>query len=347
VAAVTAVLRVLIVRGSADAVGGEELVNRERDALEEFAGILAGAAAGRAVLIGHAVIEDGDKQLGIPLQADDRELAQGDKSSSVLVAHSEFAAEALAHAGGDFTHIAVAAAVCAGIHQLRVQHDRINGFHHCDRQIAAFEQLAVEGIDAHFGGEDFSAALAAEEDDAFIEDAQAFDLDGSGAGAVGVQGNAVEEAHIHGIEAPIKDDGLHIDIGIEQLGLTALNGLGAAEDILTRLSGVEAQVFDTVLIAAAVEDFSSMDTNGLTIILRTGNGAGSNAIRHNEPPIRNNVHRSMEGDRLQFSLCACGDEVKKRLYKFSVSSYNRGAGAEGTQGQEEREWRHMDLSAAV
>jgi len=267
VAAVTALLGTLIVGGAAYAVGGEELVDREGDTLEKLAGVFAGgAAAGRAVLIGHAVIEDGDEQLGIAFEADDRELSQGNECSSVLVAHGQLAAEALAHAGGNLADITVAAAVSAAIDELGVEYDGIDGFHHGDREVAAFEHLAVKGINAHFGGEDFRAALAAEENDAFIEDAKPFDLDGPGAGAVDVKGDAVEKAHIHGIESTVEDHGFHIDIGIEQLGFAALNGLSTAEDVLAGLGRVEAQVFDAVLIAAAIEDFFRMDANGLTVI---------------------------------------------------------------------------------
>lgn len=124
-------LDALVVAGAAQAVGGEELVNGEADILEQLAGVLAGAAAAGAVLIGHAVVEHGDQQLGIPLQADDGELAQRDKGPAVLVAHGQLAAEALAYAGGDLAHVAVAAAVLAALHQLGVQDDGVNGLYHC------------------------------------------------------------------------------------------------------------------------------------------------------------------------------------------------------------------------
>lgn len=57
---------------------GEELVNGELNLTEDITGILFRCAAGSGTfLVGQAVIVDGDQELGVPLQANDGELAQG------------------------------------------------------------------------------------------------------------------------------------------------------------------------------------------------------------------------------------------------------------------------------
>ena len=150
------------------AVGREELIHREADVLEQLAGVLGGGAAAAgagAVLVGQAVVVHRHEQLAVPLQTDDGELAQGDKGAAVVVAHGQLAAEALAHAAGDLTDVAVAAAVLAALHQLRVQHDGIDCLHHRHRHVALLQHLAVQAVNAQLGGEDLGVALAAEEDD--------------------------------------------------------------------------------------------------------------------------------------------------------------------------------------
>ena len=121
-------------------------------------------------------------------------------------------------------------------------------FHDGGGEVALLQQLAVQSVHAHLGGENLRVSLAAEEDDPLVEHAQALHLYRTGAGAVGVQGDAVKEPHIHRVEAPVEHYGLHVNVRIEQFRLAALHGLGAVKHILAAGRGVEAQILDTVLI---------------------------------------------------------------------------------------------------
>ena len=315
-AAAAVVLGALVVAAAVEAVGGEELLHGEADVLEELAGVLVGAAAAGAgaVLVGHAVVEHRHEQLAVPLQADDGELAQGHKGAAVVVAHGQLAAEALAHAGGNLADVAVAAAVLAALHQLGVQDDGVHGLHHGHGHVALLQHLAVQGVDAHLGGEDLGVALAAEEDDPFVKHAQALYLHRTGAGAVGVEGDAVEKAHIHRVEAAVEHNGLHVDVRVEKLGLAPLDGLGAVENVLAGHGGVEAQILDAVLVAAAVKDLLGMDTNGLAVVLHAGNRAGYDTFGHSWNLLNSSsgCSESWEGVCLHFSLCACSRLVKNR-----------------------------------
>ena len=121
-------------------------------------------------------------------------------------------------------------------------------FHNGNGHITLLDKLLIQGVQPHPGGEYLGGAFAAEEDYALVKDAQALHFHGPGAGAKGADGHTVEETHIHGVAAPVKGYRLHIDVGIQQLGLAALDGLGTVEDFLAGLGGIEAQILNTVFI---------------------------------------------------------------------------------------------------
>ena len=84
------------------ATAGDELLFREGDATEDFAGIFSAAAWGvTAFLGGYAVIQNRNYQLGIPLQPDERELPQGDKQSALLVAQYQLLVKEFPDSLGD------------------------------------------------------------------------------------------------------------------------------------------------------------------------------------------------------------------------------------------------------
>ena len=126
------------------AAGREELAHRELDLAEHLAGVLlAGiiAAGAAAILGGDAVVIGGDEKLGIPLYADDGELAQGDKEPVLVAAHHQLIAEAGGHAHGNVRAGAVAGAAVAHIHQLQVEDQRIHRLHHRRRHAGAGQAL--------------------------------------------------------------------------------------------------------------------------------------------------------------------------------------------------------------
>ena len=94
-AAAAAIFRLLVGLRLTDGIGRKELVHRKSDVPEEPAGVLGGAAA--ALLLRHAVVIDGDQQLGVPLQTHQGELTQGDIHPLALVGEVQLAGEA----GGD------------------------------------------------------------------------------------------------------------------------------------------------------------------------------------------------------------------------------------------------------
>lgn len=111
-------------------IGREELAHRELDLPEQLAGVLLTAvAAAVTVLLGHAVVVSGHEQLGIPLQSDNGELAQGDKQAVHIAAGDQLLGKAGAHSRGNLAAVVVVAAL-AHLHQLHSQDDGIHRLYH-------------------------------------------------------------------------------------------------------------------------------------------------------------------------------------------------------------------------
>ena len=135
-------------------IGREELAHRELDLPEQLAGVLlAAVAAAVAVLLRHAVIVGGHEQLGVPLQADDGELAQGDKQAVHIAASNQLLGEAGAHRGRNLAAIVVVMAL-AHLHQLHSQDDGIHRLYY-PHQIGKWLTICpnhrvFSGLCAHF-----------------------------------------------------------------------------------------------------------------------------------------------------------------------------------------------------
>ena len=174
-----------------DAVGREELFHGETYPGEERAGVVL--RAGHAVLVGQAVVVDRYHQLAVPLQADDGELPQGGQPYAAAVRQHQILAKVGQDGGGyggDVRHQARG----AGVRHLHVQGDGVHALDYADGLGVAVGKGAVRA--EYLGG-----ALAAKEDDPFVEHAQAVHriLAGEGGAA-----DLVEVGHVHGVVAPVE-----------------------------------------------------------------------------------------------------------------------------------------------
>lgn len=158
-AAAAAVFGLLIVQGAGGlaVVGGEELAHGEADLAEQLAGVLLVAAAvtaAVAVLLRHAVVVGGHEQLGVPLQTDDGELAQGDEQAVRVAAGDQLVGEAGAHLGRDLAAGTGAGAALAYVHQLHAQDDGVHRLHYPHQIGKAIKvypnHRAFSGLYAHF-----------------------------------------------------------------------------------------------------------------------------------------------------------------------------------------------------
>ena len=89
---------------------------------------------------------------------------------------------------------------------------------------AAFLQGGVPG------GEDLGVALAAEEQHPLVKDRQAADLCRAAAPHEGLSGDAVIIPDVHAVESPVVGGGLHVDVGVEQLGAAAPDAQGPVKE---------------------------------------------------------------------------------------------------------------------
>ena len=240
---------------------------------EDLAGIVLAAAAG-ALLLRHTVVIYRHQELGVPLQTDDRELAQGNIDPLSVIAEAQVAAEAGANARRDFGQFTVAGAALADVHQLHIEHDGVYRLHHGGGQVGFADVLLIHPLKRHLGGEHLGGALAAEENHPLVKDTQAADLHRPGSADERVRSHAVVVADIHSVEAPVKADGFHINVHVQQLRLARLDADGAVDHRLAVLGGVKAQILDTILVFARIIDLLRVYAHGLadtgSILHRTG-----------------------------------------------------------------------------
>ena len=260
-------------------LGGEELIHGEFDVAENLTGVILAAAAG-ALLVGHAVIIHRHQKLSLALQANDGELTQGDIDPLAFAAEAQVAAEAGADAGRDLGELAVTGTALADVHQLHIEHDGIYGLHNSGRQVALADVLLVQRLKGGFRAENLGVTLAAEENDALVKNGKAADLHRTGGAHKGIRGYAVEIADVYSIEAAVKADWFHIDVHVQQLRGSGLDADGAVNGALRALRGVEAKIFDTVLITAAIINLFRVYAHGLPDTGGILHGTGHDLFRH-------------------------------------------------------------------
>ena len=122
-----------------------------------------------------------------------------------------------------------------------------NGLHVCGGETAAHQILAA----AHAGGvgaEGLGAPLAAEQDGPLVKYGQTAYLDGAGGPDERISGDPVKIPHIHGIEPAVEPYGLHIDVGVQQLGCPGLDRQGPVKDLLRPAGGIDPQILNAVFV---------------------------------------------------------------------------------------------------
>ena len=275
------------------AVGREKFVHWELDMAENFTGIVLSTTAS-TLLLRHTIVVYGHQKLGIPLQADNGELSQRHINAFAVIAEAQIAAKAGADTGRNFRELTVAGAALADIHQLHAQYNRIHRLHYSGRQVCLADILLVQAVKGGLRREYLRRPLAAKENHPFVKDAQSANLHWSGGAHKGIGGDSVEIAYVHSVEAPVKADGLHVDVHIQQLGLTSLDADSAVNGALRTLSRIKTQVFNAVFIGRynALYKEESRPNHGTAfsgttkyIHIFQSTGPGSRATETGAPPL--------------------------------------------------------------
>lgn len=119
-------------RGAGFVSAGVEGLHGEIDAAKDVAGALRAAdrAGLRAALGGDAVVEGRDEQLGLPLQADDGELADGHKQTAALAGEHQLIIKPAQDALGQLRKLRTRARAGAAVHHAGGQNHGIHHLHH-------------------------------------------------------------------------------------------------------------------------------------------------------------------------------------------------------------------------
>jgi hypothetical protein len=136
----------------------------------------------------------------------------------------------------------------ADVNQLHIQDNGVDSFHNCGGKIAFADILGIQIGDCGFGAKDFCIALAAEQDDSFVKDAQTGNFHWAGRTDEGVGGYTVKISDVNGEEASVKPYRFNIDVHIEQLGLACLYADRSIDNCLGAADRIETKVFDAVLV---------------------------------------------------------------------------------------------------
>ncbi len=151
----------------------EELVNRETHFFEHIAGVFGVRAA---FLSRHTEIVDRHQHLHVANELNDSEDAQGDQDNLFGIVVHKATAETFTYAYRNARCTAIAAATAvAFFNQSCRQHDRLRNLHRATRHVARRHFLTVTVVGAEFTGEHLNIALAAKENDLFLEYGNAVD----------------------------------------------------------------------------------------------------------------------------------------------------------------------------
>ena len=111
-------------------------------------------------------------------------------------------------------------------------------------------------------------AVFAAEDGPLGEYRQAAEGGRHGRAGHGVGQDLIVEGDVNTVVVAVEGHRLHIDIGMQQPGRAHLHPGGAVQDLLGPGGEPDPQIFDAVLVAAGVRDFSGVDGHGAAQIVR-------------------------------------------------------------------------------
>ena len=204
----------------------EKFGDREFKGFKKLTGILvfsAQAAVARAVLIRHAEIDLWHQELDVTLQLDDRELAEGDDELVAVCAQIErLALEAAADCRGHFVDLAPAAAGWRT--DPRFQKHGIDDFNNGARHIGLGRQLDIRRVLTEFGGENASAALAAEQDAALVVNRKTVDNGRPSNAGADLDSDPVEESDVDREKSAVELYLLDVDVDVKKLGTARFHG---------------------------------------------------------------------------------------------------------------------------
>ena len=208
--------------GAARAVGafavtaaGSKLRGGERNARKHFAGVFRAAGAVAAFLGGDGVVENGNDQLRIALQTDDRELTQCYIQTAALAGEHQLIVKHAADGSGQLQSCIVAALAVADILNLGAEHHWIEHFDYSSGTIGVNAGQTVGLVQPGIGAVNVGTAVFSAQDGALGENGQAIQRSRARSADGGVSQNAVVESDVDAIMVLI--EGYRFDGGLLRL----------------------------------------------------------------------------------------------------------------------------------
>lgn len=223
--------------------------------MEQVAGVVGGRAA---FLGGHAVIVHRHQHLHVADELHNGEDTDGNVNNTAVGIVAEVAVVAagyaLRDAAASTAAVASAAAVdlagiLAGIGNAGIQDDRLGDLYVAAGQVAGRHRLWVAAVGAEFAAEDFDAALAAAENNFFLENGDAADgVAGRVTSGEYVNLYLKEEGQVAGVIAFVERQGLHVDVGRDDFDLAGANTDRMINQHLILFREIHPQIFKAVLV---------------------------------------------------------------------------------------------------
>ncbi len=249
--------------------GREEVINRERYAAKQCAGVILAADA---FLVGDAVIVSRDEKLSVSLKPDYGELAQGDIQLLAGAACNKLIFEAIRYVIRNRAADAVVIVAVFLINYLHRQCERVNCLNNADRKAS----LAVPAA-AVFGRKDLGASFAAEENGSLLENCKSCNNILAG------ESNArhlVEIGYVAGIAALVKAQGFHSYICAKQPCAAGSDAECRINDWLGTVCWDYQKILNTIFIFAAVVNLARVYANRLADTARICRRNGCSIFRH-------------------------------------------------------------------
>lgn len=213
----------------------------------------------------------GEHKLYTALHTDNREHADGNVYVISANLVNEAAIEARTDLFGDRidTHTAITE-FARTFYELTVEADRLCNLNYNGRKsgfgiATKLVLIEAEAVFLGIGGEHRNVLFASVKNNLFIESTKSFNLVHSAAAHTSFESYAEIVADRNLIEASVKGDGFDIYISVYNFYAFASYGACLIDNFLRRVTKVDTDIFETILIACGIEDLIYADAAELIL----------------------------------------------------------------------------------
>lgn len=258
-----------------------KLVHRERHPAEKAARIVLVLCG--TFFIGHAIIGSGDQILRRALNANDREYPKRDEKLVPFFTVVKRTTHTGDHALGDLAAAtAAAAAIAPRLRNASRKENRVHHLNHPLRNVGAVILRIAEITRTYRGiaAVNVHVADAPVENDLFLNDGNTAEFLVSTDTHAGFHIHLDIEADGYLIEALVKSDRIHPDVGPKDLGAFRTNIGDTIHNILPEGRKKYADVLVTIAVTARIQNAECIDANGFPFCGGTAKTGRAFMLRH-------------------------------------------------------------------